>query len=117
MSEHDPFSGDGGAAAEKEESVRKQIERSQQVTDFRKIMAEEHGRRFIWRVLERAGIYRTSFAGSSEQTFFREGERNMGLMLVAEIHEICPEMYSRMIKEAKQNARRITNDAAARTAG
>jgi hypothetical protein len=53
------------------------------------------------RLLEKAGIYRTSFTGNSE-TFFREGMRNMGLFVLSEVMEVTPEQFAQMLKEQKQ---------------
>lgn len=75
--------------------------RDQEIEDFKHVMNDPRGRRFMWRVLERSGIYRSSYTGNSE-TFFREGERNIGLMLLAEMMSICPESHIAMLQE-KEN--------------
>ena len=62
----------------------------------------------MWRLLERTGVFRTSFTGNSE-TFFREGQRNVGLMLMAQIHEVCPDQYALMLKE-QNDVRKHTDD-------
>lgn len=69
--------------------------------DMRWLMSTVQGRRVVWRLLERAGIYRTSFSANTNETFFNEGARNVGLFLVAEIHAHAPEMYALMTNEAK----------------
>jgi hypothetical protein len=69
--------------------------------DMRWLMSSQQGRRIVWRLLERAGIYRTSFSGDANRTFFNEGARNVGLSLVADIHANAPEMYALMTQEAK----------------
>lgn len=58
----------------------------------------------MWRVLEMAGVYRSSFTGNST-TFFNEGMRNIGLMLISEIHAVAPEGYAQMLKENKRDGR------------
>ena len=68
--------------------------------DFRWIMEHAQGRRFINRLLDRTGVYRSSFTGNSE-TFFREGARNVGLQLLAQINDLCPEKYPQMLQEMK----------------
>ncbi|WP_298540690.1 hypothetical protein [uncultured Limnobacter sp.] len=52
--------------------------------DFRWLMADKRGRRIMWRLLERTRVYQSSFTGNS-QTFFLEGTRNVGLMLISDI--------------------------------
>ena len=73
--------------------------------DFKWLMGNKQGRRFVWRLLEKAGVFRTTFRLNNEMAFL-EGMRNMGLILVADIHEICPEKYHIMVKEADDNAKR-----------
>ena len=76
--------------------------RRQEVEDFKWLMAHKQGRRFVWRLLSEAGVYRSSFTGNST-TFFNEGKRNSGLMLLAEIHELTPEAYGLMLKEQRKH--------------
>lgn len=75
------------------------------VEDFQWLMKDKRGRRIVWSLLERTGVFRSSFTGNSE-TFFREGQRNVGLFLMAQIHEACPEQYAVMLQEQKTNDRR-----------
>lgn len=75
--------------------------RDKEVEDVKLIMSSREGRRFMWRMLEMCGVYRSSFTGNSE-TFFREGQRNIGLMLLADIHEHCPDGFTTMLKEQKR---------------
>lgn len=67
--------------------------------DVRQIMSTEHGRRFIFKMLSRMGIYRCSFNGQSNTTIFNEGARNQGLMLLADVQTAAPGSYLTMIKE------------------
>lgn len=76
-----------------------------ELDDFRWLMEDKRGRRTVWRLLERTGVYRTSFTGNSE-TFFREGQRNIGLAILSLLHEACPEKYAIMHKEQRENGRR-----------
>lgn len=71
-----------------------------EAADFKWIMSNKRGRRFIWRLLEKAGVFRSSFTGNSE-TFFREGARNIGLQVLAMVHEHAPESYTLMLNEQK----------------
>lgn len=80
--------------------------------DMKWLMGSKRGRRIVWRILERTGIFRSSFTGNSE-TFFREGMRNVGLVLMAQINQACPESYTTMVKE--QNEHRDNDDASGNT--
>lgn len=75
--------------------------RQVEAADWKWLMASKQGRRIVWRLLDKAGIYRTSFTGNSE-TFFKEGMRNMGLFIVAEIQAHSPEAYALMLTESNQ---------------
>jgi galactose-1-phosphate uridylyltransferase len=87
--------------AQRDERAAK-AQRDKEIEDFKEVVRTKQGRRFIWRLLEEAGVYRSSFTGTS-QTFFLEGQRNMGLLLIREIHEICPDVYTTMLKEQESN--------------
>lgn len=76
----------------------------QEKADIQAVMRMESGRRFVSRILGRARLYETSFAGASNQTIFNEGMRNLGLTILSEIDEACPQYVLDMMKE-EQNAR------------
>ena len=69
---------------------------------FKAVMNTRDGRRTIWWLLEQCGVFRSSFTGT-ESTFFNEGQRNVGLILIADINAICPEQYLVMLTEAKED--------------
>ncbi|BCS54773.1 hypothetical protein [Geobacter sp. SVR] len=83
------------------------LRREQQIDDMKAVMSTPEGRRFIWRQLGEAGVFRPSFvAGSPDTTSFNEGSRNCGLLLLAEIMSEAPENFLIMQKEAIENERR-----------
>lgn len=81
----------------KDESIR-----DRELADLKLVMDSLEGRRFVWRLLDKAGVFRTSFTGNST-TFFNEGMRNMGLVVLADVHEACAEQYIQMMTEAKKD--------------
>jgi len=96
----------------KEELERdRKLQREQEVEDFKWLMAHKQGRRIVWRLLGQAGVFRSTFRASSEMAFL-EGMRNMGLLLVNEIHEVCPEQYHVMVKEHQAHGRRNADERA-----
>jgi hypothetical protein len=97
MAEHDPTDTE---SPDPKKSGR-QAARMVEVNDIKWLMSHKQGRRFMWRLLSKAGIYTTSFTGNSE-TFFKEGMRNMGLFLVLDIHKHVPESYGLMVTESKE---------------
>ena len=87
---------------EREESQAKAaaaLKRKQQVEDFKWLVAHAQGRRIVSRLLEEAGVHRTSFNHSGSVMALNEGKRHVGLYLLAEILEIAPESYVRLLKE------------------
>lgn len=67
--------------------------------DIKWLMGSRRGRRIIWRILERAGVFRLSFNTNAMQMAFAEGNKNEGIRTLALIHTQCPELYPTMVKE------------------
>jgi hypothetical protein len=102
MENLDPIDIVGQELRQAEMAQDRRTERNGQIEDFKWLMSDKRGRRFVWRLLEMTGVYRTSFTGNST-TFFNEGQRNIGLMVVNEVHAHCPELYETLIKENSNN--------------
>ena len=98
MSNFDPTDIQAHEKAASEQEKLDRITKRQEADDIKWLMSDPRGRRIMWGLLELTGVYRSSFTGNSE-TFFREGERNVGLKLVHKIHAHCPEKYATMTKE------------------
>src|SRR5580692_7555695 len=79
---------------------RARTARLQRSADVRWLMGDARGRRFVWDLLGRAGLFRSSMAVSAELTAFNEGRRDLGLGLLADLTRLCPEQYGRMQAEA-----------------
>lgn len=75
------------------------IDRRNELEDIMWILSTVQGRRFYWRMLTACHIYETSYTGNQNQTFYREGERNIGLMLIHEMHQSDPTAYLKCVKE------------------
>lgn len=67
--------------------------------DFKHVMRDKRGRRHVYRHMERAGIWRSSFHTNALQMAFNEGNRNEGLAMLAKLTEHCPDLYNLMLKE------------------
>jgi len=98
MRHFDPLDLRGQERAKLQSDERNKLSADQEKEDMKWLMGSTRGRRIVWRLLERTGVYRSSFTGNSE-TFFREGQRNVGLMLMAQINEFSPDQYALMLKE------------------
>lgn len=101
MPERDPTDIAGLEAAEDEAKRKRDVQRAQEVEDFRQLMQTARGRRFVWRLLGITGVFRSSYRSGNGglDMAFLEGNRNVGLVLMAEIHSTCPELYAVMAKE------------------
>jgi hypothetical protein len=102
MSEHDPTDllGQERAAAEYAEEERRQ--REEEISDLCKVMGSKEGRRFMWRQLSDAGVYRISFSSDALQMAFNEGNRNSGVKLLNDLMTACPQHYASMLDEQKR---------------
>ena len=100
MTSFDPLDLRGQEKALADQGERNKLALHTEQEDFKWLMGNKRGRRIVWRLLERTGVYRSSFTGNSE-TFFREGARNVGLMLLDQIHTITPDQFAVMLKEQK----------------
>lgn len=67
---------------------------------LRSLLATQAGRGWTWRLLSRAHIMHSSFSPDPLVMAMKEGERNIGLSLVADILRVCPENYVLMSNEA-----------------
>lgn len=101
MTKRDPTDLRGQERHREDVEQARKLERDQEKADFAWLMSDKRGRRFIWRMLENTGVYRSSFTGNSE-TFFREGARNVGLKLISDIHEFAPDAYPLMLEEQRK---------------
>lgn len=77
--------------------------RARELRDIQTIMSKRYGRRFIWKILEWAHIHETNFSSDPLVMAFREGERNIGLRLAADVMNLTPDEYLKMRREAKED--------------
>jgi len=81
---------------------REKILRRRESDDVKYVLGSQQGRRLLWKYLCEAGVYKTTFTGNST-TYFNEGRRSLGLQILTDIDEECPELYLLMKQEAKEN--------------
>lgn len=82
----------------KEAGKKEKIARDREINDLRVVMDSQNGRRFVYSILDFAGINRLSFTGNSN-TYFNEGGRNVGLWLKDMLEKNLPDLYLLMLKE------------------
>ena len=79
-----------------------ELERLQEDEDMRWISGDPRGRRFLVRLLDYAGVYRTSWTPSA-QIHYNEGKRAVGLWHLNGITNASEENYIDMLKENMEN--------------
>ena len=72
--------------------------------DFRTILKTAYGRRFVWKLMRRCGIFKQSFipGDTPQDTAFNEGRRSIGNTLLGQVNDINPEAYLQMVKANKK---------------
>ena len=94
---------------EKKKKEKKDIlmrEREREISDVKKVLSSAEGRRFIWKLMSEAGVFRTSFTGNSE-TFFNEGKRSMGLLILSEVNLANMGIFSQMQVESVNEQKKL----------
>lgn len=86
------------AQLDRAEEAQKQAAK-QRRDDLIFIMADPRGRRFIWDQLEFTEVFSVGWDPSAK-IHFNAGKRNVGLRLFQELHQVCPDLYLLMAKEA-----------------
>jgi hypothetical protein len=86
--------------AEADEAVARE-NRRKELEDLRWLLGHPQGRRVASRLLEEAGVFRSSFSHSGSVMAFNEGKRHMGLFITGELMEASPDGYFKLLKEFK----------------
>lgn len=86
-------------------------EREQELEDLRQVLTTPAGFRFVKRLINITGPYRSTYSSNDRDHAFLEGGRNFGCRLVADMVEACPEQYVRLLVESNltQEIKESTN--------
>lgn len=79
-------------------SLRRQT-RQQELKNLRAVLALPEGRALVRALLERTGVFRSSWAVDALDMAFREGARNVGLQLIADLNEADAQAFSSLLTE------------------
>lgn len=101
MAQRDPTDLDGQAEEQDKEQRKAQLQALQEVEDFKWLMDSKRGRRIVWRLLEKAGVFRTSFSTNALQMAMSEGNRSYGLFWLNEVMASSPDKFVLMLNESK----------------
>lgn len=72
-----------------------------ELKDIADMMKRRSGRRLMWRLLQDAQVFHSTFSVDPLVMAFNEGKRAQGLMLLADIQAVDPDGYILMAKEAR----------------
>lgn len=101
--ERDPLDQDAQDAALAVQAANAEHQRRLELDDLRQVMATKQGRRFMWRLLGKCGVMRQSFNTNGSIMSFNEGQRSIGIPLVADLMTFAPEKYATMLEEHRKN--------------
>lgn len=101
MSDFDPVDFAALEAQQEQALAQAATRNAAEADDLKWLMADPRGVRFMRRLLERSGVFRSSFTGDPHSTAFREGERNIGLGLIALVSEDCPERLAALMTKGQ----------------
>jgi hypothetical protein len=101
--EHDDPDSPGNADAVRRKAAIAKFADDEFALSIKGLMTHPQGRKFLWHMLKFTRVYAGSFSQSTPLMAFNEGQRNVGLMLMAEIHRVAPDKYVDMIRENHAN--------------
>ncbi len=102
MSNYDPTDIHSQERTKADMDQRRRLSKDTEEGDLKWLMGSKRGRRIVWRLLYRAGVFRLSFNTNAMAMAFAEGNRNEGLRILEQIHAVCPELYPVMVREANE---------------
>lgn len=103
MSLPDPLDIRGQEQAREKAQERAALAAKTEEDDIKWLASNKRGRRIVYRILERAGVWQSSFNTNAIQMAFNEGRRNEGLALMAKLMAYCPDAFALMTKEQQGN--------------
>lgn len=97
--DYDPFDPEAQAQQDATRKEASELDRQNEINDLQWLMGNKRGRRVVRRLLARTGLYRSSFNNSGSVTAFNEGQRNVGLWLMAMIESHCADQFVVLLQE------------------
>lgn len=99
--EYDPTDLEALGDQDTEKVKAAEQKQAEEAADWRFILGDQRGRRIVWALLAKAGVFRVSYSSDALQMAFNEGGRNLGLEVLAKVSEHAPASYLLMQNEAK----------------
>lgn len=70
------------------------------VEDLQALLSTPVGRRVLWRLIERTGLFGSSFSESATTAAYSEGRRSVGIELMDWVQREAPNRWIEMVQEA-----------------
>jgi hypothetical protein len=103
MAQNDQKPYDAGDEKDVAQAKRKEHnETKQEINDLHAIMDTKAGRRTMWRLLSKCGVYHESFSPDALLMANREGSRKIGLQYLELLTTHCLDKYQLMEKEQRE---------------
>lgn len=102
MGDHDPYD---LPEVEADADLQRAADRFAEESDdqaFEWLMKGPKGRRFIFGLLGRTGVFGSSFSTNAMTMAHNEGQRSVGCWLLGEIKRLCPRDYAQMMQENRK---------------
>lgn len=74
--------------------------------DFKWLASHKQGRRIIYRLLSRTGVFRNPFNPDAATMALNCGMMSIGQAIWADLHDLTPERYEQMVTEYKEHESR-----------
>jgi hypothetical protein len=71
-----------------------------ETNDFETLMTFPEARAFVNRLLEKCGVYQTSYNAEALDMAYREGKRSIGLWILSQFNQ-CPNLYIELLKDER----------------
>jgi hypothetical protein len=86
--------------SQRQQQREQRVRRRDQLALLLRVMSEPIGREYFYDLLTSCHVYTSSFGTNALAMAFREGERNVGIRIGADLTEASPGLYLEMLKEA-----------------
>lgn len=109
--DYNPFDLTQEAEAKAAQEQADKLLRVDEIDDFKWLVSDKRGRRFLWRLLGKTGLFDTAFR-PGEESQYCNGMRNIGNIFWTELQSLAPEKYHLMAtenKEQKEYVKRVRN--------
>lgn len=89
------------SAKEKQARIDKEDKytKARDIGDTQKLLKMPEFRRFCWRKMSEAGIFRTTFNQNAMTMSYSEGRRDIGLGILADLNEADPNAFGQIQRE------------------